>query len=252
MSLIIIFFRISFKPWISLRQTNESRLDLSTLFSFWNTHLAIFFCASIFQNTGVRSSSFSEWSALNSSFVSTVISSSCSHHLSFALMIETHCSCLKPRQILDSQRLVSNFCFVLLMNILRFCFKFSKFNLRLSLEVLRLSLFLSLYVSLLSPFTIQIHFQGNCCRCLLEESGLAGILPHSRHIHSGPASLLLWNEGSGMRESENWAVLTVTLNTKECLTRDPLHSMGTSVKHGKLKSQWCDVVLNSVKPYWSR
>lgn len=88
MSLIIIFFRICFKPWISLRQTNESRPDLSTLFSFWNSRLAIFFCASIFQNTGVRSSSFSESSALNSSFVSTMISSTCSHHLSSALTIE--------------------------------------------------------------------------------------------------------------------------------------------------------------------
>lgn len=51
-----------------------------------------------------------------------------------------------------------------------------------------------------------------------------------------------------MKESENWAVLTLALNTEVCLTRDPLHTTETSVKHGKLKSQWCDVVVNSMKP----
>lgn len=87
-SLIMIFFRICFKPWTLLRQANESRINLSTLFSFWSTHLAIF-CASIFQNSGMRSYPFSQPSAFNSlSFLSSLISSSFYHHLSFPDMIK--------------------------------------------------------------------------------------------------------------------------------------------------------------------
>lgn len=82
MSLIMIFFRIFFKPWILLRQTNESRLVLLK-------HPSCHFLCHFFQNAGMKQSSFSEPSALNSfSFLSTMVSSSCSHCLSFALMFE--------------------------------------------------------------------------------------------------------------------------------------------------------------------
>lgn len=127
-------------------------LDLIRALCFLSqaTVLPFFFRASIFQNAGMRSSSFSEPSALNSlSFVSTMISSSCSHHLSWL-------SSSPLWKTIKSGSIVPHFYFPWFMLLKNFFFASISVQSQIVFGSTKTALFLCLHVQALSPLIVQI------------------------------------------------------------------------------------------------